>query len=120
ALRLAHALRVPLPLRAPHPPRPHPQPPPFPTRRSSDLASTAYHLCKKGASTLLVETSHTGQATQAGTGVIHPWPFPWDTPADWADRKSTRLNSSHVSISYAVFCLKKKKATNTTQLATRN
>src|SRR5699024_12086840 len=29
--------------------------------------------------------------------------------ADDQDRKSTRLNSSHVSISYAVFCLKKKK-----------
>src|SRR5437870_13445561 len=29
------------------------------------------------------------------------------------DRKSTRLNSSHVAISYAVFCLKKKKKTNT-------
>src|SRR5438067_10507541 len=29
------------------------------------------------------------------------------------DRKSTRLNSSHVSISYAVFCLKKKKKNNT-------
>src|SRR5438067_3562067 len=28
------------------------------------------------------------------------------------DRKSTRLNSSHVSISYAVFCLKKKKMHN--------
>src|SRR5207249_11583039 len=28
------------------------------------------------------------------------------------DRKSTRLNSSHVSISYAVFCLKKKKKNN--------
>src|SRR5690625_6138148 len=28
---------------------------------------------------------------------------------DEADRKSTRLNSSHVAISYAVFCLKKKK-----------
>src|SRR5690625_5886730 len=27
------------------------------------------------------------------------------------DRKSTRLNSSHVAISYAVFCLKKKKKT---------
>src|SRR5438067_3764128 len=27
----------------------------------------------------------------------------------WADRKSTRLNSSHVSISYAVFCSKKKR-----------
>src|SRR5699024_6850126 len=31
------------------------------------------------------------------------------------DRKSTRLNSSHVSISYAVFCLKKKKKTSTQQ-----
>src|SRR2546427_3688093 len=30
------------------------------------------------------------------------------------DRKSTRLNSSHSQISYAVFCLKKKKNTNTT------
>src|SRR4051794_41475820 len=30
-------------------------------------------------------------------------------PADGEDRKSTRLNSSHPSISYAVFCLKKKK-----------
>src|SRR5438034_4142705 len=29
------------------------------------------------------------------------------------DRKSTRLNSSHTVISYAVFCLKKKKKTNT-------
>src|SRR5438067_8430836 len=31
------------------------------------------------------------------------------TGAHVSDRKSTRLNSSHVSISYAVFCLKKKK-----------
>src|SRR3712207_1595762 len=30
-------------------------------------------------------------------------------PRDQADRKSTRLNSSHANISYAVFCLKKKK-----------
>src|SRR5207249_11912763 len=30
-----------------------------------------------------------------------------------SDRKSTRLNSSHVSISYAVFCLKKKKKRDT-------
>src|SRR5437868_13966675 len=29
-------------------------------------------------------------------------------PSSRGDRKSTRLNSSHVSISYAVFCLKKK------------
>src|SRR5438477_8774172 len=35
----------------------------------------------------------------------------WDGPlcGTPADRKSTRLNSSHMSISYAVFCLKKKK-----------
>src|SRR5690606_30420805 len=32
-----------------------------------------------------------------------------DTKGHHADRKSTRLNSSHVKISYAVFCLKKKK-----------
>src|SRR5690348_17454139 len=31
------------------------------------------------------------------------------TPTERSDRKSTRLNSSHPSISYAVFCLKKKK-----------
>src|SRR5689334_23701615 len=31
-----------------------------------------------------------------------------DTGIEQADRKSTRLNSSHSSISYAVFCLKKK------------
>src|SRR5699024_12793583 len=39
------------------------------------------------------------------------WPeqdFP-PKPVGRIDRKSTRLNSSHVSISYAVFCLKKKK-----------
>src|SRR3712207_6892624 len=34
------------------------------------------------------------------------------------DRKSTRLNSSHANISYAVFCLKKKKKTNNTTLCT--
>src|SRR3989442_3833615 len=37
---------------------------------------------------------------------------------DSRDRKSTRLNSSHVRISYAVFCLKKK--TLKTQIAPRN
>src|SRR5256885_684853 len=33
---------------------------------------------------------------------------------DRLDRKSTRLNSSHLVISYAVFCLKKKKQTRST------
>src|SRR3989442_10291154 len=35
------------------------------------------------------------------------------------DRKSTRLNSSHVRISYAVFCLKKKKNTKIQRLSTQ-
>src|SRR5256885_11983104 len=43
---------------------------------------------------------------------IH-WTFLFSFPLD---RKSTRLNSSHLVISYAVFCLKKKKATSS-QLA---
>src|SRR3712207_8471039 len=44
-------------------------------------------------------------------GVADPAFFPVQHPlvAVPADRKSTRLNSSHANISYAVFCLKKKK-----------
>src|SRR2546427_8523726 len=61
-------------------------------------------------------------------GLIQAKPF---TKAEWAkklgadldtwgeeDRKSTRLNSSHSQISYAVFCLKKKKTKNTTSYST--
>src|SRR5579871_4236872 len=40
-----------------------------------------------------------------------------DSGAGRRDRKSTRLNSSHVEISYAVFCLKKKKKTNILQFS---
>src|SRR5256885_5742481 len=40
-------------------------------------------------------------------GVVAPAPAPARSPGP--DRKSTRLNSSHLVISYAVFCLKKKK-----------
>src|SRR5699024_11434513 len=36
------------------------------------------------------------------------YPLYFDAANEKGDRKSTRLNSSHVSISYAVFCLKKK------------
>src|SRR5690242_21550083 len=36
------------------------------------------------------------------------------------DRKSTRLNSSHMSISYAVFCLKKKKKTEHVHTVTQH
>src|SRR5207249_11854524 len=47
----------------------------------------------------------TPQVTVLGADVV-----PAGTTSAPRDRKSTRLNSSHVSISYAVFCLKKKKS----------
>src|SRR5699024_12240329 len=49
--------------------------------------------------------------TEEVTGSI-----PVSPTQDPPDRKSTRLNSSHVSISYAVFCLKKKKLRHKQQL----
>src|SRR3712207_7033909 len=39
--------------------------------------------------------------------------------ATWRDRKSTRLNSSHANISYAVFCLKKKNSHERRPLSAR-
>src|SRR5699024_12616881 len=66
-----------------------------------------------------------GGTPQSGTdsywgGNDDPQNTPWISISDMSqvdleihgDRKSTRLNSSHVSISYAVFCLKKKKKTD--------
>src|SRR5699024_12844908 len=52
-----------------------------------------------------VRADHTDDAV-AGQGEAQPID---EGAIAEADRKSTRLNSSHVSISYAVFCLKKKK-----------
>src|SRR5437667_3122181 len=55
---------------------------------------------------------------ETGIATINPPTFPFTTPSYqddtrngpiYPDRKSTRLNSSHITISYAVFCLKKKK-----------
>src|SRR2546430_10284818 len=45
------------------------------------------------------------QAGPSGVGKVEIWM----TADEGRDRKSTRLNSSHSQISYAVFCLKKKK-----------
>src|SRR3989449_7268543 len=56
-----------------------------------------------------------GWAPRPRRGAGSAWPppgrgAPWrDPPCRVRDRKSTRLNSSHGYISYAVFCLKKKK-----------
>src|SRR5258705_8766304 len=53
--------------------------------------------------------SQPGYSAQRAT----TWAASWVTvTAQVVDRKSTRLNSSHLGISYAVFCLKKKKLTS--------
>src|SRR5699024_12876687 len=71
----------------------------FPTRRSSDLS----------ASRTACSTASRSPAT-ASTGSTSPSATGWTSRT--GDRKSTRLNSSHVSSSYAVFCLKKKRHVN--------
>src|SRR6266540_5174070 len=48
-------------------------------------------------------TSPTGQTLSASPGAPRRY-----SSSSTSDRKSTRLNSSHITISYAVFCLKKK------------
>src|SRR5690606_40856188 len=92
----------------------------FPTRRSSDLArARAVHPRLREAEAA-VATARARSATARGTR----WPtidasfgfnrstsrsgfeaFGEVNPLNRGDRKSTRLNSSHVKISYAVFCL---------------
>src|SRR2546426_8598023 len=51
-----------------------------------------------------------------GAGVLTKGPIAVAIPLLVLDRKSTRLNSSHLVISYAVFCLKKKKENEQTLL----
>src|SRR5207249_1661157 len=81
------------------------------TAPSSRVRSRAPSGCSPGP--LCSRTSSAGSRAWS----ITPW---WGTssgtPATPRDRKSTRLNSSHVSISYAVFCLKKKKNTRLTPI----
>src|SRR3712207_7396173 len=56
-------------------------------------------------------------AGHAAAEVAQARGFEVGEPAGGVDRKSTRLNSSHANISYAVFCLKKKKKTYVTYLS---
>src|SRR5690606_41809050 len=63
------------------------------------------------ASGMLISNHSYGYDSSTLNNLTDAWIFgAYDTNArSWEDRKSTRLNSSHVKISYAVFCLKKKK-----------
>src|SRR5438309_4248367 len=81
----------------------------FPTRRSSDLAppGVAIEAVQPQRADALGDrlVAHGQQASLAGGEIL----VGVEREAGRiADRKSTRLNSSHSSISYAVFCLKKK------------
>src|SRR5438132_4253506 len=55
-----------------------------------------------------------------GWGCIQAMRCSWAMRRDFIDRKSTRLNSSHTVISYAVFCLKKKNTTDAHQTIRRD
>src|SRR5205814_7762439 len=92
----------------------------FPTRRSSDLL--VRRLVTSGRDCL-----HWGSGVRCSASdgfLLDHWPYHLALPrvgkTRWRrdgcglrsrrDRKSTRLNSSHLGISYAVFCLKKKNS----------
>src|SRR5688572_32488106 len=91
----------------------------FPTRRSSDLLDPNRHVIRinqvgylpalpKVAVLCSLDPARVSEftvETTDGRRVLGPLA----AAAAPADRKSTRLNSSHSQISYAVFCLKKKK-----------
>src|SRR5206468_12584654 len=90
--------------------------PSFPTRRSSDLGSFAAYTTAEGLPSnqvFLIFPDFNGEPVITTTkgpvylrgGKIVPAPPQYERRGD---RKSTRLNSSHDQISYAVFCLKKK------------
>src|SRR5262245_64379254 len=82
----------------------------FPTRRSSDLRSmTLADVISTGRS-LTLETVHSSRSADEERMNPLASVAAAAVPAcsTHRDRKSTRLNSSHLGISYAVFCLKKK------------
>src|SRR5207253_11442459 len=86
----------------------HRGPPAFPTRRSSDLlvlGDRPRRRRQRAARARLRRPRARRQdrpLRRRGVAQLRA------LPARGLDRKSTRLNSSHVAISYAVFCLKKK------------
>src|SRR5438034_2330110 len=87
----------------------------FPTRRSSDLADVSGgRLADVGSGGPEIRGWAAGCADVCKRAAGERFGGDWAAGGgavcfDFGDRKSTRLNSSHTVISYAVFCLKKKK-----------
>src|SRR5688572_31764547 len=82
--------------------------------------TTLFRSCAVGARAVHAPVHRTagsrGRRSRAGASGSHAGrarPGP-------GDRKSTRLNSSHSQISYAVFCLKKKKQKNNNKITIKN
>src|SRR5205807_9372337 len=97
----------------------HPDLHSFPTRRSSDLYCLARSKQMPRKLTATSSTPWAGRTIDLATwrrrsnsSSAPSSSSPRIPPSTIIDRKSTRLNSSHLVISYAVFCLKKKKKTN--------
>src|SRR5437773_3466287 len=88
----------------------------FPTRRSSDLINPFHELEREiedfdALHQLAAEEKNESHRAQADREVLSEHDR---LVHKLEDRKSTRLNSSHITNSYAVFCLKKKKIEQTT------
>src|SRR5439155_16261331 len=99
-----------------HRSHPHPHLHSFPTRRSSDL-HVLHHVHHEPR----VLGIHHGLAADRGLpqDVALPVFHARHPRGAGRDRKSTRLNSSYVAISYAVFCLKKKNRLSLRPLSIR-
>src|SRR3989442_1870589 len=68
------------------------------------------YLVRAGATWTLIDTGmNTDESVAAFRGALAEVGIAPESIVRLVDRKSTRLNSSHVRISYAVFCLKQKK-----------
>src|SRR5699024_12337985 len=103
----------------PVPPSPHPALRSFPTRRSSDLPSkiVSHKYSNWLPLNLSVSESYFSSSQTKSSMRRMREKFHFICLDGWLDRKSTRLNSSHVSISYAVFCLTKKRRESEMRLA---
>src|SRR2546429_4422159 len=77
-------------------------------RRGQRRGARAHHRHRRAEAAVLGDAGH-GKAPRHERGWRNPWSW-----RQVEDRKSTRLNSSHGYISYAVFCLKKKTNETTT------
>src|SRR5688572_32485969 len=84
----------------------------FPTRRSSDLEIAEVHRIDEGSKYEHRDHTRYRDDSPRARQETQPKSRRWLERGAERDRKSTRLNSSHSQISYAVFCLKKKNRKN--------